>query len=71
MKAQDTDEYIVYSNYMQGAREAVVVRQRGTGNWGVILKEEGKQELLEWYPTHSQSWSEDVAENFVEGIRQF
>tara|TARA_R110001606_G_C15142398_1_gene624722 strand:- start:273 stop:488 length:216 start_codon:yes stop_codon:yes gene_type:complete len=70
MKTQDTDEYIVYSSYMQGTREAVVVKQRAGSIWGVILREEGKQELLEWYPTHSQTWADNAAENFVDNIKQ-
>ena len=70
MKTQNTDEYIVYSNYYKDKKEAVVVKHVQNGSWGVILKEEGKQELLEYYPTHNETWADNVAENFVEGIRQ-
>jgi len=67
---QNDNEYIVYSSYYKDSKEAVVVKNKENGSWGVILKEEGKQDLLEYYPTHNESWADSVAENFVEGIRQ-
>jgi len=67
---QDTNEYIVYSTYEMNGKKAVVVRQREHGYWGVHMSKDNKPGLLEYYPTHSESWAEDVAENFVQGIRQ-
>ena len=68
--SKDTNEYIVYSSYSKDSREAVIIKHRQNGSWGVILKEEGKSDFLEWYPTHSETWAENTAENFVEGIKQ-
>ena len=70
MKAQDTNEYRVHSNYMEGSREAVVVKHRASGSWGVVLKEEGRPDFTEYYPKHSETWAENAAENFVLGIKQ-
>jgi len=70
MKAQDTNEYIIYSNYMEGNKEAKVVRHRVNDSWGVLMIEGNKPGFLEYYPTKSESWAEDCAENFVLGIKQ-
>ena len=66
----DTNEYVVYSNYIKDSKEAVVIKNRHNGSWGVILKEEGRPDFIGWYPTHSETWAENTAENFVEGIKQ-
>jgi hypothetical protein len=66
----DTNEYIVYSTFIKDSREAVVIKHRANSSWGVILKEEGRQDFIEYYPTHSEIWAENTAENFVEGIKQ-
>tara|TARA_B100000767_G_C19546379_1_gene443020 strand:- start:390 stop:560 length:171 start_codon:yes stop_codon:yes gene_type:complete len=55
---------------MKDSREAVVIKHRANGSWGVILKEEGRPDFIEYYPTHSEIWAENTAENFVEGIKQ-
>jgi hypothetical protein len=34
------------------------------------MKIGNKPGLLEFYPTHSEVWAEECAENFVEGIKQ-
>ena len=70
MHQKDSIEYIVYSNYIKDGREAVVIKHRANGSWGVILKETGRPDFTEYYPTHSETWAENVAENFVERIKQ-
>lgn len=70
MYQQDNNEYIVYSTFMKDSKEAVVIKHRANGSWGVILKEKGKADFIEYYPTHSEIWAENTAENFVEGIKQ-
>jgi|TARA_R110000822_G_scaffold76716_2_gene184475 hypothetical protein len=67
---QDTNEFIVFSHYQKDSKKATVVKQREKGYWGVHMSVDDKKGLLEWYPTHSETWAENVAENFVEGIRQ-
>ena len=67
---QHTNEYEVYSTYQMNQKTAVVVKHRVSGSWGVHMSEGKKPGLLEYYPTHSEAWAEDVAENFVQGIRQ-
>ena len=34
------------------------------------MKNGDKPGLTEYYPTHSESWAEDCAENFVVGIKK-
>ena len=63
-------EYKVYSTYIEGDRVAHVVKHKGNGYWGVHMKNGDKPGLTEYYPTHSESWAEDCAENFVVGIKK-
>tara|TARA_R110001592_G_scaffold354958_1_gene655044 strand:+ start:474 stop:644 length:171 start_codon:yes stop_codon:yes gene_type:complete len=55
---------------MEGNKEAKVVRHRVNDSWGVLMIEGNKPGFLEYYPTKSESWAEDCAENFVLGIKQ-
>ena len=66
---QNTNEYIVFSNFMKNKKEAVVIKHKASGSWGVVLKEEGRPDFTEYYPNHSETWAENCAENFVEGIK--
>ena len=47
-----------------------VVKHKGNGYWGVHMKNGDKPGLTEYYLTHSESWAEDCAENFVVGIKK-
>lgn len=67
---QDTNEYRVYSTYSDGDKVAHVVRHRINDSWGVYMKNGNNPGFLEYYPTKSESWSEDCAENFVLGTKQ-
>ena len=67
---ESNNEYEVYSTYQMNQKTAVVVKHRVSGSWGVHMSQDNKAGLLEYYPTHSEAWAENVAENFVEGIKQ-
>ena len=67
---QHTNEYEVYSTFKMNEKTAVVVKHRVSGSWGVHMSQDNKAGLLEYFPTHSETWAENVAENFVEGIKQ-
>ena len=67
---QNTNENEIYHTYTKGDRVATVVKHNINGSWGVHMKNGDKPGLLEYYPTHSESWAENCAENFVEGIKQ-
>lgn len=54
---------------MKNNKEAVVIKHRASGSWGVVLKEEGRPDFTEYYPKHNENWAENCAENFVEGIK--
>lgn len=56
-----------FSTYVDGNRRADVIRKNG--NWGVKFYEDNKSIGIEWYPTKSESWAEDCAENYVAGIK--
>ena len=64
------NEYKIYSTYIEGDRVAHVVKDKQNGYWGVHMKNGDKPGLTEYYPTHSESWAEDCAENFVLGIKK-
>ena len=64
------NEYKIYSTYLEGNKVAHVVKHRENGYWGVHMKNGDKPGLTEYYPTHSESWAEDCAENFVLGIKK-
>ena len=67
---QNTSDCIIYSTYQKEDRVATVVKHRISNSWGVHMKIGNKPGLLEFYPTHSEVWAEECAENFVEGIKQ-
>ena len=60
----------IYSTYMNGDRTATVVRHKTGNYWGVHLIEvpTSNAGFLMWHPTKSESWCENIAENFCEGI---
>ncbi len=60
-----TNEYEVYSNFSSGDKSAAVVKNRLNGSFGVVMQQGTKPKYLEYYPTHSEGFSEDVAENYV------
>ena len=64
------NEYEIYSTYQQDERVAHVVKHRASGSWGIHMFKDNKSGLIEYYPTHSERWAEDCAENFVLGIKQ-
>ena len=70
--------YMEISTYQQGHRRADVLRTSGQPEnyWGVrYYSKEKKGSFLvmgiEWYPTKSESWAEDAAENYVMGIKSY
>ena len=56
-----------FSTYVDGNRRADVIRENGY--WGCRFYEDNKSIAVEWYPTKSESWAEDCAENYVMGIK--
>ena len=56
-----------YSTYVDGNRRADVIKK--DGDWGVKFYEDNKSIGIEWYPTKSEAWAEDCAENYVMGIK--
>ena len=67
---QKNNEYEIYSTYEQNERVAHVVKHRASGSWGIHMFKDNKPGLIEYYPTHSETWAENCAENFVLGIKQ-
>ena len=59
----------IYHTYSKDDREAIVVKHKINGSWGVYMQIGDKPGLLEYYPVKSEAWAENVAENFVEKIR--
>jgi len=56
-----------FSTYVEGNRRADVIIKNG--DWGCRFYEDNKSIAIEWYPTKSESWAEDCAENYVMGIK--
>ena len=56
-----------FSTYVDGNRRADVIRKNG--DWGCRFYKDNKSIGIEWYPTKSESWAEDCAENYVMGIK--
>ena len=55
----------------QGKESEVVSRvaEDSSTIYGIRFRHEGKYLGYEWYPTKSQSWAEDAAENYVLGVK--
>ena len=64
------NEFKVYSTFVEEDKIAHVVKHRINGSWGVYMKNKDHPGFLEYYPTKSESWAEDCAENFVLGLKQ-
>jgi len=64
------NEFEVYSEYTHDEKFAQVVRSNTTQAWGVYLldKQSKSNGFLMWHPTKSESWCEDIAENFCQGM---
>ena len=56
-----------YSTYVEGNRRADVIKKNG--DWGCRFYVDNESIAVEWYPTKSESWAEDCAENYVMGIK--
>ena len=56
-----------YSTYVEGNRRADVIKK--DGDWGCRFYVDNESIAVEWYPTKSESWAEDCAENYVMGIK--
>ena len=63
-------DFTVYSEYSQDNRYAQVVQHNEHKYWGVYLldKQSKSNGFLMWHPTKSESWCEDIAENFCQGM---
>jgi len=57
-----------YSTYVDGNLRADVIKKNG--NFGCRFYVDNKVVKTEWYPTKSESWAEDCAENYVLGIKK-
>lgn len=58
-----------FSTYVEGNRRADVIKK--DGDWGCKFYEDDQVIGIEWYPTKSESWAEDCAENYVMGIKHY
>jgi len=56
-----------FSTFVNGNRRADVIRTNG--DWGCKFYVDNESIGVEWYPTKSESWAEDCAENYVMGIK--
>jgi hypothetical protein len=57
-----------YSTYVDGNLRADVIKKKG--DFGCRFYVDNKVVMTEWYPTKSESWAEDCAENYVLGIKK-
>ena len=64
------NDFTVYSEYSQDNRYAQVVQHNEHTYWVVYLldKQSKSNGFLMWHPTKSESWCEDIAENFCQGM---
>lgn len=64
-------EYIGSDEYSH--RSAEVLRTVGLDDnyWGIRMRSHGESLMIEWYPSHSESWAESAAENYVMGIKDY
>jgi len=65
-------DYMEYSTYVDGDKRADVIRTVGKEDnyFGVRFTHKNQNLGIEWYPTHSESYAEDAAENWVCGIKE-
>jgi len=65
-------DYMEYSTYVEGEKRADVIRTVGEKKnfFGVRFMYQNNNLGIEWYPDHSEKWSEDCAENWVMGIKE-
>lgn len=66
-------KYMEISSYSQGNRKADVLRTSGESPnyWGCRFYLAGNSLGIEWYKAHSESYAEDAAENYVQGIKDY
>jgi len=57
-----------YSTYVNGDLQAHVVKHPKKG-WGCEFYNNLELVKIEFYSSHSESYAEDAAENYVEGIK--
>jgi len=64
------EDCVKYSEYTQGTRTGTTVKHKNKGYWGVHLidTKTSNSGFLMWHPTKSESWVEDIAENFCFGM---
>ena len=71
-KQTNNNEHEEYTTYVKGNRMAHVIKHIKSGSWGVHMIQDNKLPgLIEYYPTKSECWAENCAENFVEGIKNW
>lgn len=66
--------YMEMSTYVNKNRQADVVRTVGLNEnnyFGVRFHINGSPLGIEWYPTKSEKYAEDAAENYVMGIKEY
>ena len=66
-------KYMEISTYNQGARRADVLRTSGEKQnyWGCRYYLGGNSLGIEWYKGHSETYAENAAENYVQGIKEY
>lgn len=69
MQTEMNNEYKIYSTYQENDKLAHVVKHIKSGSWGIHMFNKGKSGLIEYYPTKSELWAENAAENYVLGIK--
>lgn len=66
--------YMEISSYYEKNRQADVVRSVGLNEnnyWGVRYWIDGNPLGIEWYPTKSEVYAADAAENYIRGIKEY
>ena len=64
--------YVTLHEYMRGNLKADVIRSLGEKKeYGIRMYQDDACLGIEWYPGHSESYAEDSAENYVEGIKKY
>jgi hypothetical protein len=62
--------YMELSSYYGENKRADVIKCVSEDRYGVKFFVEDNSLGIEWYDGKSEAWAEDVAENWVEGIKE-
>ena len=64
-------EYSGSGEYSNRSAEVLKTVELDENYYGIRMLSNGQSLSIEWYPSHSESYAESAAENFVLGVKDY